>query len=105
MVLAENELTPGGVAQEVTATLRTLIHYIGIQQARQTFNKDSFCAASYDVLSRNGRLDSLSMEERRICEESKAKLLNRHLMPSPYDPQALFSNVVNAPVPAQNEDE
>ena len=103
MVLAAGELTPGAVAKEATATLKALLHYIEIQEARQTFNKDSFCSASYDVLSQLGRLDSLSMQERQICEESKARLLNRHVMPSPFDPQALLSNVVNAP--SQDEDE
>ena len=103
MVLAAGELTPGAVAKEATATLKALLHYIEIQEDRQKFNKDSFCSASYDVLSQLGRLDSLSMQERQICEESKARLLNRHVMPSPFDPQALLSNVVNAP--SQDEDE
>ena len=104
LVLAAGEKTPGGVAKEVTATLRTLLHFLTIQENRQKFNKDSFCAAAYDVLSRMGRLDNLSLEERRICEEAKAMVLNRDAMPSPFDPQALFFNVISAPAP-QNEDE
>ena len=98
---AVGEKTPEGVAKEVTGTLRTLLHFLTIQESRQKFNKHSFCAAAYDVLSQMGRLDSLSLEERRICE---ALVLNRDAMPSPYDPQALFFNVISAPAP-QNEDE
>ena len=102
---ALGEKTPEGVAQEVTATLRTLLHFLTIQENRQKYNKESYCAAVFDVLSRMGRLDNLSLEERRICEESKAMVLNRGAMPSPFDPQALFLNVISAPQAQQNEDE
>ena len=37
LVLAAGEKTPGGVAKEVTATLKTLLHYLTIQEGRQTF--------------------------------------------------------------------
>ena len=105
LVPAAGEKTPAGAAKEVVATLKTLLHFISIQEGRQRWNKESFLAASLDVLNQVGQLHNLSQEERQACEAAKVAVDNRHNTPSPFDAPALFFNAVNAPTPAAEEDE
>ena len=99
LVPAAGEKSPGGVAKEIIAMLRILLHYLHIQEGRHRFNKDSYLAACFDVLSEMNKLEELSQEERQACEAAKAAVANRANTPSPYDAAAIFYNAASAPEP------
>ena len=90
LVPAAGEKSPGGVAKEIIAMLRILLHYLHIQEGRHRFNKDSYLAACFDVLSEMNKLEELSQEERQACEAAKAAVANRANTPSPFDAAAIF---------------
>ena len=100
---AEGEKTPAGVAKEVTATLRTLKHYVCIQEHRQRWNKENYLSACLEVLTRMGKLADLPLEERQACEAAKAIVDGRQDGPSPFDATSLFYNAASAPAPAEDE--
>ena len=99
LVPAAGEKSPGGVAKEIIAMLRILLHYLQIQQGRHRFNKENYLAACFDVLSEMNKWEELSQEERHACEAAKAAVANRADTPSPYDAAAIFYNAASAPEP------
>ena len=102
-VPAEGEKTPAGVAKEVTGTLKTLRHYVCIQEHRQRWNKENYLSASFEELNRMGKLAELCQEERAACEAAKAIVDGRQDAPSPFDATSLFYNAASAPAPAEDE--